>query len=177
MTRQAATSCHQASQHWMGAHQPDQRLPLAQQHQGRRGQVQAVATATTGLTCFIFRFLRRPLDAVPRRTDDTAAQRHEQEVAHLLKGQVPRPARRKHDLDVRMLGQQFGQPIRPHEERSAPGQLRAMVSHDGTRRVQYAVESRKRITKTPAMLGAFHLATTPSPPRPALHPAGARLGL
>ena len=61
MTRQAATSCHQASQHWMGAHQPDQRLPLAQQHQGRRGQVQAVATATTGLTCFIFRFLRRPL--------------------------------------------------------------------------------------------------------------------
>ena len=60
MTRQAATSCHQASQHWMGAHQPDQRLPLAQQHQGRRGQVQAVATATTGLTCFIFRFLRRP---------------------------------------------------------------------------------------------------------------------
>ena len=28
--------------------------------QGRRGQIQAVATSATGLTCFIFRFLRRP---------------------------------------------------------------------------------------------------------------------
>jgi len=44
----------------VGAHQPDRRLPLAQQHQGRRGKVQAVATDNTGLTCFIFRFLRRP---------------------------------------------------------------------------------------------------------------------
>ena len=43
-----------------GAHQSDRRLPLAQQRQGRRGQVQAVATAATGLACFIFRFLRRP---------------------------------------------------------------------------------------------------------------------
>jgi TnpA family transposase len=37
----------------VGAHQPDRRLPLAQQRQGRRGQVQAVATAATGLACFI----------------------------------------------------------------------------------------------------------------------------
>ena len=45
----------------LGAHQPDRRLPLAQQCQGRCGQVQAVATAATDLACFIFRFLRRPL--------------------------------------------------------------------------------------------------------------------
>ncbi|MBL1741979.1 hypothetical protein ELE51_26390, partial [Klebsiella pneumoniae] len=43
----------------MGTHQSDRRLPLAQQHQGRRRQVQTVATTATGLTCFIFRFLRR----------------------------------------------------------------------------------------------------------------------
>ncbi|QDI35818.1 DUF4113 domain-containing protein (plasmid) [Serratia marcescens] len=45
----------------MGAHQPDRRLPLAQQRQDRRGQVQAATAAATGLACFIFRFLRRPL--------------------------------------------------------------------------------------------------------------------
>ncbi len=44
----------------MGAHQPHRRLPLAQQRQDRRGQVQAATTAATGLACFIFRFLRRP---------------------------------------------------------------------------------------------------------------------
>jgi TnpA family transposase len=44
----------------LGAHQPDRRLPLAQQRQDRRGQVQAATTAATGLACFIFRFLRRP---------------------------------------------------------------------------------------------------------------------
>ena len=36
---------------------------LAQQCQGRCGEVQAIATAATGLACFIFRFLRRPLSA------------------------------------------------------------------------------------------------------------------
>ncbi len=45
----------------LGAHQPDRRLPLAQQRQDRRGQVQAATAAATGLACFIFRFLRRPL--------------------------------------------------------------------------------------------------------------------
>ncbi len=44
----------------MGAHQPDWRLPLAQQRQDRRGQVQAATAAAASLTCFIFRFLRRP---------------------------------------------------------------------------------------------------------------------
>ncbi|WP_212746117.1 MULTISPECIES: hypothetical protein, partial [unclassified Burkholderia] len=39
------------------------RLPLAQQRQDRRGQVQAATAAATGLACFIFRFLRRPLSA------------------------------------------------------------------------------------------------------------------
>ena len=43
-----------------GAHQPDGRLPLAQQRQDRRGQVQAAAPAASGLACFIFRFLKRP---------------------------------------------------------------------------------------------------------------------
>ncbi|TYT35286.1 hypothetical protein FZC29_31470, partial [Pseudomonas aeruginosa] len=43
-----------------GAHHPHRRLPLAQQRQDRRGQVQAATTAATGLACFIFRFLRRP---------------------------------------------------------------------------------------------------------------------
>jgi hypothetical protein len=33
---------------------------MAQQCQGRCGEVQAIATAATGLACFIFRFLRRP---------------------------------------------------------------------------------------------------------------------
>ncbi|WP_176000839.1 enoyl-ACP reductase FabI [Burkholderia vietnamiensis] len=37
---------------------------MAQQRQGRRGKVQAVATAATGLACFIFRFLRRPQLAI-----------------------------------------------------------------------------------------------------------------
>ncbi|PKO82506.1 MAG: hypothetical protein CVU19_01445 [Betaproteobacteria bacterium HGW-Betaproteobacteria-13] len=45
----------------MGTHQPDRRLPVAQQRQDRRGQVQAATAAATGLACFIFRFLRRPL--------------------------------------------------------------------------------------------------------------------
>jgi hypothetical protein len=36
-----------------GAHQPDRRLPLAQQRQDRRGQVQAATAAATGLACFI----------------------------------------------------------------------------------------------------------------------------
>ena len=44
----------------LGTHQPDRRLPLAQQRQDRRGQVQAATTVATGLACFIFRFLRRP---------------------------------------------------------------------------------------------------------------------
>ena len=44
----------------VGAYQPDRRLPMAQQCQGRYGEVQAIATAATGLACFIFRFLRRP---------------------------------------------------------------------------------------------------------------------
>ena len=34
---------------------------MAQQCQGRCGEVQAIATAATGLACFIFRVLRRPL--------------------------------------------------------------------------------------------------------------------
>jgi hypothetical protein len=33
----------------LGAHQPDRRLPVAQQRQDRRGQVQAATTAATGL--------------------------------------------------------------------------------------------------------------------------------
>ena len=37
---------------------------LAQQCQGRCGEVQAIATAATGLACFIFRFLRRPHEGV-----------------------------------------------------------------------------------------------------------------
>src|SRR6218665_2933300 len=44
----------------LGAHQPDRRLPLAQQRQGRRGQVPTATTTATSLACFIFRFLRRP---------------------------------------------------------------------------------------------------------------------
>ncbi len=34
---------------------------LAQQRQDRRGEVQAATASATGLACFIFRFLRRPL--------------------------------------------------------------------------------------------------------------------
>ena len=45
----------------LGAHQPDRRLPLAQQRQGRFGEVQAATVAAKALTYFKFRFLRRPL--------------------------------------------------------------------------------------------------------------------
>ncbi|TYC60251.1 sensor histidine kinase [Zoogloea oleivorans] len=44
----------------LGAHQPDRRLPLAQQRQGRCGEVQAATAAAKVLTYFKFRFLRRP---------------------------------------------------------------------------------------------------------------------
>ena len=44
----------------LGAHQPDRRLPLAQQRQGRFGEVQAATVAAKALTYFKFRFLRRP---------------------------------------------------------------------------------------------------------------------
>jgi len=37
-------------------------LERATKCQGRCGEVQAIATAATGLACFIFRFLRRPQD-------------------------------------------------------------------------------------------------------------------
>ena len=45
----------------VGAHQPDRRLPLAQQRQDRRWQVQTATAAANGLACFVFRSLRRPL--------------------------------------------------------------------------------------------------------------------
>jgi len=57
----------------MGTHQPDRRLPLAQQRQDRRGQVQAATTVATGLACFIFRFLRRPLKAQAARLEAASA--------------------------------------------------------------------------------------------------------
>ncbi|MDQ7212706.1 hypothetical protein RCH46_28225, partial [Serratia fonticola] len=43
------------------ARQPDRRLPVAQQRQDRRGQVQAATTAATSLAYDFFRFLKRPL--------------------------------------------------------------------------------------------------------------------
>ena len=42
----------------LGAHQPDGRLPVEKQFQGRCGQVQVTAANVTTLTCFIFRFLK-----------------------------------------------------------------------------------------------------------------------
>ncbi len=39
---------------------------MAQQRQDRRGEVQAATASATGLACFIFRFLRRPLDELPK---------------------------------------------------------------------------------------------------------------
>nr|UKS51756.1 hypothetical protein [Enterobacter cloacae] len=47
------TICNSAVAARLGAHQPHRRLPLAQQRQDRRGQVQAATTAATGLACFI----------------------------------------------------------------------------------------------------------------------------
>ena len=58
---QGGEKVHIALPEQIGAYQPDRRLPMAQQCQGRYGEVQAIATAATGLACFIFRFLRRPL--------------------------------------------------------------------------------------------------------------------
>jgi len=46
----------------LGACQPDRRLPVAQRRQTRRWQIQAATTNANGLTCFIFRFLKGPLD-------------------------------------------------------------------------------------------------------------------
>lgn len=45
----------------VGTHQPDWRLPLAQQRQGRRGQVQAATSVHQVLAYDFFRFLKRPL--------------------------------------------------------------------------------------------------------------------
>src|SRR6218665_2553621 len=45
----------------LGAPQPDRRLPVEQQRQGRRGQVPTATTTATSVACFIFCFLRRPL--------------------------------------------------------------------------------------------------------------------
>ncbi|WP_064755193.1 helix-turn-helix transcriptional regulator [Escherichia coli] len=39
---------------------------MAQQRQDRRGEVQAATASATGLACFIFRFLRRPLSTLVR---------------------------------------------------------------------------------------------------------------
>ena len=44
----------------LGAHQPDRGLRLATGSQGPGEQVQAVGAIPHGLTCFIFRFVRRP---------------------------------------------------------------------------------------------------------------------
>lgn len=41
---------------------------MAQQRQDRRGEVQAATASATGLACFIFRFLRRPLLHLTVRT-------------------------------------------------------------------------------------------------------------
>jgi len=46
-------------------HQPDRRLPLAQQRQDRCREIQTTTAAATSLACFIFRFLRRPLHDFP----------------------------------------------------------------------------------------------------------------
>jgi hypothetical protein len=67
----------------LGAHQPDRRLPLAQQRQDRRGQVQAAATAATGLACFIFRFLRRPREGSRSQVGDVGAKRHQLAMRHV----------------------------------------------------------------------------------------------
>ena len=51
----------------LGAHQHDGRLPLAQQRQGRRGQIQGAEGGHQGLAYFAIRFLRRPLTASESR--------------------------------------------------------------------------------------------------------------
>ncbi|EPY2086457.1 hypothetical protein ACXAPZ_004996, partial [Escherichia coli] len=43
---------------------------MAQQRQDRRGEVQAATASATGLACFIFRFLRRPLAEVANYSND-----------------------------------------------------------------------------------------------------------
>nr|WP_244588237.1 hypothetical protein [Escherichia coli] len=43
---------------------------MAQQRQDRRGEVQAATASATGLACFIFRFLRRPLQALVSSPDE-----------------------------------------------------------------------------------------------------------
>jgi hypothetical protein len=48
----------------LGAHQSDGKLPVAEQRQDWRGEIQAITGGSKSLTCFIFRFLRRPLMSV-----------------------------------------------------------------------------------------------------------------
>ena len=45
----------------LGSHQSDGRLLLTQQYQDRCRKIPAATSSATGLTCFIFRFLRRSL--------------------------------------------------------------------------------------------------------------------
>ncbi|WP_228112019.1 MOSC domain-containing protein, partial [Zoogloea sp. 1C4] len=53
-------------------HQPDRRLPVALQYQGRRRKIQAATATSPGLTCFIFRFLRRPLHPDPLQSAEVS---------------------------------------------------------------------------------------------------------
>ena len=48
----------------LGAHQPDWRLPVAQQREDRRRQIQATTADGRGLAYFAIHFLRRPQEAM-----------------------------------------------------------------------------------------------------------------
>src|SRR5260363_353106 len=79
--------------------QLDWRLRLAQQRQDRRWQVQAATADATGLTCFKFRFLRRPKENnvcrfSKKAFSSTEVIQMQNVMKSLMRGHAPLPLRR-----------------------------------------------------------------------------------
>src|SRR5260364_157663 len=79
--------------------QLDWRLRLAQQRQDRRWQVQAATADATGLTCFKFRFLRRPqreqrLSFSKKAFSSTEVIQMQNVMKSLMRGHAPLPLKR-----------------------------------------------------------------------------------
>src|SRR5260363_363328 len=81
--------------------QLDWRLRLAQQRQDRRWQVQAATADATGLTCFKFRFLRRPqreqrLPFSKKAFSSTEAAQMQNITTPMMRGARPAPLKTCH---------------------------------------------------------------------------------
>src|SRR5260364_101965 len=98
--------------------QLDWRLRLAQQRQDRRWQVQAATADATGLTCFKFRFLRRPqreqrLSFSKKAFSSTEVIQMQNVMKSLMRGARPAPLKTCHTPrnSVEMAETQAGQGV------------------------------------------------------------------